>query len=83
MVTKNGEWVKEAIEILKPVIQGADLTAEYLDVEKEAMRNIMENIRELQEHLDGELPEKECPCNSKSCPGWQLGYDKCNHDRGE
>lgn len=73
------EWLEEAIEILKPVVQGADITNEYQDVEKEAMRNLMEHIRDLYSHMEEGLliMATVCECNDQNCPTWQYGYDQC------
>lgn len=71
---QHEEWVEEAIELSKVIIQDADLTGDFKDMEKEAMRNLLEKVRELDRHLNSDLPEA-CNCEDEECPAWQLGYD--------
>lgn len=73
-MTDHEEWVDDARDLIKVIIQDADLTNDFQDVEKEAMRNLMEMVRELNDHLDTPFPTI-CKCEDNECKGWQLGND--------
>lgn len=73
MIKEHKQWVDEALKILRPITDGSDLTNKYQDVEKEAMRNILESVDELIKFLDT-MP-KGCECSDETCPGWKLGND--------
>ena len=83
-VTNKGdheEWVEEALGILKPITDGGDITNEFQGVEKETMRNLMENIRELARYLNKGFPDDlTCECEDDRCPAWEMGYDKAEAD---
>ncbi len=66
-------WRSDAKEILKRITDGSQITNRFQDVEKEAMRDVLERVDEVVAHLD-KLP-KPCNCGGdESCPGWQIGY---------
>ena len=70
-------WVQVALDILKPVTDGGDITQEYMGVEEESMMDLMEHIRELQEYLKEGFPDDwVCECEDDKCDGWRFGYDK-------
>lgn len=77
--TEYGEWVDSARDLSKVIIQDADLTGDFKDVEKEAMRDLMEKVRELDLHLKSDFPTI-CKCEDRECLGWRMGYDKAEAD---
>jgi len=72
-VTPQALWVIEAREILKPIIEGSDITGRYFEVEKESMRGILDTVDEMVRHL-GTIPQP-CKCEDEDCPSWQIGYE--------
>lgn len=73
MTTSLESWLGEAKEIIKPIIQGSELTNRYQEVEKESMRSILESVDRLVQHLD-DMPD-HCDCHSSNCPNWDDGRE--------
>lgn len=57
--TPMQEWVAQALERMKPILDGSELTDRYFEVEKESMRDILERVEWLVDHFKV-MPE---PCN--------------------
>ncbi len=52
------EWVAQALERMQPILDGSELTDRYFEVEKEAMRDILDRVEWLVQHFQV-MPE---PC---------------------
>lgn len=79
--TEHEEWIDKAADLSKVIIQDADLTGDFKDVEKEAMRDLMEKVRELDYHLRSDFPDI-CKCEDNECLGWRMGYNQAKADSG-
>ena len=73
-------WVSEARDLLRPIIDTANITDDYTasfkeGKEAESIKDIMRILRELWDHLDTDMGEV-CECSDSRCPAWQYGYNK-------
>ncbi len=58
--TPMQEWVAQALERMQPILDGSELTDRYFEVEKEAMRDILNRVEWLVQHFQV-MPE---PCHA-------------------
>ncbi len=73
MTTALQDWTAQVQGIVKGLLDEAELTGDFLDVEKESIRHIVDTLAQLGRLCDV-MPE---PCNcvgDQSCSGWQTGF---------
>lgn len=73
MTTAQQDWVAQVQTTVKGLLDEAELTGDFLDVEKEGIRSTLRTMAYLGRLCDV-MPEA-CNCaGDECCPGWQVGY---------